>query len=908
MLNLEEYFPFPLDDFQLEAIRAINSGNSVVLTAPTGSGKTLIGEFAIYRGLTHDSRVFYTTPLKALSNQKFRDFANQYGENKVGLLTGDISINREAPILVMTTEIFRNMLYGEFDEFDDPLENLESVILDECHYMNDPQRGTVWEETIIHCPTRTQIIALSATIANADQLQTWIEKVHGPTVLINSDKRPVPLDFIFCSVKGLHPLLNNKANGIHPNCKIWRAPKGQKRRGKVGRIMQPKSPSIGFVISKLAERNMLPAIYFIFSRRGCDKAIENIKDLTLVSYSEANMISQKLDVYLKNNQEAIKDKSQCEALKRGIASHHAGLLPAWKELVEELFQQGLIKVVFATETLAAGINMPARTTVISSLSKRTEDGHRLLFSSEFLQMSGRAGRRGKDTQGYVVTLQTRFEGAKEASALAISKPNSLESQFTPSYGMVLNLLQSYTLEKSKELIKRSFGSFLYSGQSSDENIILENLERDLIDLKKITSDVSWKDFDAYEKLKNRLKEERRLLKILEKQAAEKLSEEITNALPYIKDGSLISIKAPQIKRKIVPGLICKKIYESQKIKSLLCLTIDNLFILIKPSYIVSIFNDLDAVDVLGLEAPKMYFSGEVVRGDDMSQCFADRILQISKKNDLQTPQYDLTKEVLAQEQQINNLEETVTDHPAHRFGDPRKLKKYRKRIVDFEQEINMRKKLLEDKENHNWRTFTDLIKILNHFGCLNDLELTEVGQTVGAIRSENELWIGLVLVSGYLDDLDPPELAAIIQAICVDVRRPNLWCNFKPSLKVIDVFNELDSLRKLVASQQNKFHIDIPIYLETELTGIISEWARGKKWKDLVFNTSLDEGDVVRIIRRSIDVLSQVQYCIGVSNKLKSKAKLALKSINRFPVSESNDLIKVSEDINPATKRIDNNS
>ena len=908
MLNLEEYFPFPLDDFQLEAIRAINSGNSVVLTAPTGSGKTLIGEFAIYRGLSHDSRVFYTTPLKALSNQKFRDFANQYGENKVGLLTGDISINREAPILVMTTEIFRNMLYGEFDEFDDPLENLESVILDECHYMNDPQRGTVWEETIIHCPTRTQILALSATIANADQLQNWIEKVHGPTVLINSDKRPVPLDFIFCSFKGLHPLLNNKRNGIHPNCKIWRAPKGQKKRGKVGRIMQPKSPSIGFVISKLAERNMLPAIYFIFSRRGCDKAIENIKDLTLVSYSEASMISQKLDVYLKNNQEAIKDKSQCEALKRGIASHHAGLLPAWKELVEELFQQGLIKVVFATETLAAGINMPARTTVISSLSKRTEDGHRLLFSSEFLQMSGRAGRRGKDTQGYVVTLQTRFEGAKEASALAISKPNALESQFTPSYGMVLNLLQSYTLEKSKELIKRSFGSFLYLGESSGENIILENLDKDLIELKKITSNVSWKDFDAYEKLKNRLKEERRLLKILEKQAAEKLSEEITNALPYIKDGSLISIKAPQMKRKIVPGLICKKIYESQKIKSLLCLTIDNLFILIKPSYIVSIFNDLDAIDVLGLEVPKMYFSGEVFRGDDMSQCYADRILEVSKKNDLQTPQYDLSTEVLAQQQQINNLEETVNDHPAHRFGDSKKLKKYRKRIIDVEQEINIRKKLLEDKENHNWRTFTDLIKILNHFGCLNDLELTEVGQTVGAIRSENELWIGLVLVSGYLDDLDPPELAAIIQAICVDVRRPNLWCNFKPSLKVIDVFNELDGLRKLVSFQQNKFHIEIPIYLETELTGIISEWARGKKWKDLVFNTSLDEGDVVRIIRRSIDVLSQVQYCIGVSNKLKSKAKLALKAINRFPVSESNDLIKVSEDINPATKRIDNNS
>ena len=908
MLNLEEYFPFPLDTFQIEAIKAINSGNSIVLTAPTGSGKTLIGEFAIYRGLSHESRVFYTTPLKALSNQKFRDFVNQFGENKVGLLTGDISINRDAPILVMTTEIFRNMLYGEFEEFDDPLVNIESVILDECHYMNDPQRGTVWEETIIHCPSRTQIIALSATISNADQLQNWIEKVHGPTVLVNSNKRPVPLDFIFCSAKGLHPLLNNKGNGIHPNCKVWRAPKGQKKRGKVGRIMQPKSPPIGFVISKLAERDMLPAIYFIFSRRGCDKAVEHIKDLSLVSYLEANLISQRLDIYLKNNQDGIKDKFHCEALKRGIASHHAGLLPAWKELVEELFQQGLIKVVFATETLAAGINMPARTTVISSLSKRTEEGHRLLFSSEFLQMSGRAGRRGKDLQGYVVTLQTRFEGAKEASTLAISKPNPLVSQFTPSYGMVLNLLQNYSLDKSRELIKRSFGSFLYLEESFEEKVILDNLDKDLIELKKITSNVSWQDFDLYEKLKSRLKEERRLLRILEKQAAEKLSEEITNALSFIKDGSLISIKAPQINRKILPALICKKIYESNKIKNLLCLTIENLFILIKPSYIINIFPDLEEIEISNLEEPVMNFSGEVVRGDNQSQIFVDKILKISEETDLKTPQYDLTTEVLTQQKLINNLDKRITNLPAHQFGDHRKLKRYRKRILDIEQEIIMRNSLLEDKENHNWKKFTDLIKILNHFGCLNDLELTEVGQSVGAIRSENELWVGLVLLSGYLDELDPPDLAAIIQAISVDVKRPNLWCNFKPSSKVIDVFNELEGIRKLVSSKQSQFSIETPIFLDKELTGIISEWASGKKWKELIFNTSLDEGDVVRILRRSIDVLSQIQYCIGTSNKLKNKAKLALKAINRFPVSESNDLLKAAENINPATKRIDNNS
>ncbi|MBK17139.1 MAG: DEAD/DEAH box helicase [Prochlorococcus sp. SP3034] len=907
MLNPEGLFSFQLDKFQVDAIKAINSGSSIVLTAPTGSGKTLLGEFAIYRALSHKNRVFYTTPLKALSNQKFRDFSSQFGDKNVGLLTGDISINRDSPILVMTTEIFRNMLYGEFAELDDPLINLESVILDECHYMNDPQRGTVWEETIIHCPSNTQIIALSATISNSSQLQNWINEVHGPTSLINSNIRPVPLEFIFCSSKGFHPLLNKKGNGIHPNCKVWRAPKGQLRKSKFGRITQPKSPSLSFVISTLAQRNMLPAIYFIFSRKGCDKAVENIKDLSLVNYSEANLINQKLSLYIQNNQEGLQDKIHFEALKRGIASHHAGLLPAWKELVEELFQNGLLKVVFATETLAAGINMPARTTIISSLSKRTEDGHRLLFSSEFLQMSGRAGRRGKDTQGYVVTLQNRFEGAKEASALAISKPNSLVSQFTPSYGMVLNLLQNYSIEKSRELIKRSFGSFVYKEESSEENLNLSSLNDELNNLKKLTLNISWKDFDHYEKLKMHIKEERRILKILEKQASKKLNEEIIIAIKFLLVGSFISIKAPQINRKIVPAVICKKIYDSKKIKSLLCLTIDNVFILIKPSLVISIFPDIDCLNLSNLNLPVMNFLGETIRGDNSSQLYSEKIVQVSRNYDLKTPQYDLAKEVVNQNQIINQLEFQINKHPANKIGDFRKLKKYRKKILSIESEIEEKNKFLKEKENYNWKRFADLIKILNHFGCLKEYDLTEIGRSISSIRTENELWVGLVLLSGYLDELDPPDLAAIIQGICVEVRRPNSWCNNKPSKRVIEVFNELEIIKKLIIVQQNKYNIDLPTNLEKDLTGIISEWAKGKKWKEVVFNTSLDEGDIVRIIRRTIDILSQIQFCIGLSNKLKKKAKLTLKLINRFPVAESNDLIKISESnlINPATKRID---
>ncbi len=808
----------------------------------------------------------------------------------------------------MTTEIFRNMLYGEFDEFDDPLINLESVILDECHYMNDPQRGTVWEETIIHCPTRTQIIALSATVANSEQLKNWINKIHGPTLLINSDVRPVPLNFMFCSAKGLHPLLNEKKNGIHPNCKVWRSPKGQKKKSKFGRINQPKSPPISFVVQKLAEKNLLPAIYFIFSRKGCDKAIEQIKDLTLVNYSEASKISKKLIFYQKNNKEAIKDRLHFDALKRGIASHHAGLLPAWKELVEELFQEGLIKVVFATETLAAGINMPARTTVISSLSKRTEEGHRILFSSEFLQMSGRAGRRGKDKQGYVVTVQSRFEGAKEAADLAISQPNNLVSQFTPSYGMVLNLLQNYNLEKSKELIKRSFGSFINMEDSLKENQKIDILNKELKNLKKITQNISWKDFDNYEKLKGRIKEERRLLKILEKQASKKLLEEIIIAVDFLNIGCFISIKVPQINRKILPAVICKKNHDSKKITSLLCLTINNIFILIKPNFIVNIFPDIDNLDLSTLNIPEMLFSGELVRGDQSSKLVCDQIISISKVHDLMTPQYDLAHEVKNQNNLIRILEEDIIKNPADKIGDLKKLRKSRNKIVLIEKEILERNRILEDKENFNWKKFTDLIKILNYFGCLENLDLTNLGKSISTLRTENELWVGMVLVSGYLDDLEPPELAAVIQAISVEVRRPDHWCNFKSSIKVNDVLNELEGLKKLISNQQRKYLIDAPIHFESELTGIISEWTKGKKWRDIVFNTSLDEGDIVRIMRRTIDVLSQIKYCLSASNKLKRNANLTLKAINRFPVSESDELFRKSEanNINPATERIDN--
>ena len=903
-LDPSSIFPFPLDDFQLEAIDALDQGHSVVVSAPTGSGKTLVGEYAIHRALSHGQKVFYTTPLKALSNQKLRDFRDQFGDDNVGLMTGDLSVNREASIVVMTTEIFRNMLYAEADDSDDPLADVEAVVLDECHYMNDSQRGTVWEESIIHCPPSVQLVALSATVANSGQLTDWIERVHGPTTLVSSDYRPVPLQFSFCSVKGLHPLLNDAGTGLHPNCKVWRAPKGQKRKGRSPRPPQPEAPPISFVVAQMAERDMLPAIYFIFSRRGCDKAVRDLGIQCLVNKDEQARISARLKRYSAENPEAVRDGIHADALTRGIAAHHAGVLPAWKELIEELFQQGLGKVVFATETLAAGINMPARSTVIASLSKRTERGHRPLMGSEFLQMAGRAGRRGLDSRGYVVTGQSRFEGVREAGQLATSPADPLVSQFSPSYGMVLNLLQRHDLAKARELVERSFGRYLAGLDLVDEQDLLDQLRLQLGQLEGVSGDIPWEDFEEYEKLRGRLREERRLLRILQQQAEESLANELTLALQFASTGTLVSLKSPQLKGRVTPAVIVDKIDGPGQFPLLLCLTDDNVWVLLPCQSVVSIHAELSCLQVDGLAVPELHRSGELRHGDQASGGLALAVAHMARRHDMVTPQYDLAGEVLTQARLVRDLEEQQGQHPAHRWGDRKQLKKHRRRMEELEQEIQERQQQLHQRSNRHWETFMALLEILQEFGCLDGLNPTEIGRTVAAIRGDNELWLGLALMSGHLDDLSPPDLAAVFEAISTEVNRPDLWSGFPPPPAAEEAMQDLVGLRRELLRAQDRHNVVVPAWWEPELMGLVEAWAKGIDWTDLIANTSLDEGDVVRIMRRTVDLLAQVPYCEAISDQLRSHARQALRAINRFPVAEADDLLKQVVEPNPATERV----
>ncbi len=508
-------FNFELDDFQKQAIEHIQEGKSVVVCAPTGAGKTCIAQSAIHLALEKGERIFYTTPLKALSNQKFNDFSRTYGEDLVGLLTGDTTINRDAKIVVMTTEVFRNMLYGTtFGDLKDNLQNVKYVVLDEVHYMNDEDRGTVWEESIIYCPTNIQIIALSATVQNSQQLTDWINTVHSKTELVYTDFRPVPLRFFYYDSSKPNTILPL----LTPDGKLNKKIRPESKYKYFNKKEKVKNPTTS-IVQVLHEKNMLPAIYFTFSRKKCDENARKCLKLELLTKEESLELNQLVDKYIKENP-YLENNPQIDLIKQGIASHHAGLLPGWKALVEKLFQKGLIKVVFATETLAAGINMPARTTIISSISKRTDNGHRTLSANEFLQMSGRAGRRGMDEIGYVVVIGTPFQTPDEVAQLVSSDANPLESKFSPRYSMVLNLLQRFSLDEAKELIFKTFGYFSASDRLTP---LLKKKEARLSDIKALHDfscrwNLNDEDFENYNKLKNQFVQMRTLYKTLKRQA------------------------------------------------------------------------------------------------------------------------------------------------------------------------------------------------------------------------------------------------------------------------------------------------------------------------------------------------------------------------------------------------------
>jgi len=765
-INLEETgFDFELDGFQLEAIEHINKGNSVVVCAPTGAGKTVIAEHAVICAFKQNKRLFYTTPLKALSNQKFNDFSNTYGQNNVGLLTGDISINRDARIVVMTTEVFRNMLYGtNLGRVEENLKNVQYVVLDEVHYMNDEQRGTVWEESIIYVPNNIQLIALSATIANSSELTKWINTVHGKTELVDSDFRPVPLRYFYYSESHPEDILSLFAPGGKLNSKI--------KHEKPSRPFIKKAKNnnqVTGLVKVLSQKEMLPAIYFTFSRKKCDANVIQCSKLKLLNEFEERRLSQIIDEYILDNPYICKHR-HLEYLYAGVASHHAGLLPVWKVLVEKLFQQGLIKVIFATETLAAGINMPARTTVISSISKRSDEGHRVLTASEFLQMSGRAGRRGMDDIGYVVVVGTPFQSPDEVASLASSAADPLGSRFTSSYSMVLNLLQRFTVDDARELILKSFGYFT-----------------------------------STERLKPLYQEQERIKEVM------------------------------------------------NEIKSLQC------------PYILT---DEDVISYNKLKNTYIQYK---------------KILNDLKKH-AKPP--NKSPEVLEYENITRNLLKQLRDTKCHFCKQYHKHIKNTEISVRFEGRHEKISKAIEYEKDIYWRQFLNLMNVLEEMGYLFENYPTDKGLTAAAIRYENELFLSELIKNGILEDLSPSELSAILCAVVTEEPRNDIFVKFSVSGKVRKaIFDSREILRK-VLKVQKKHNVSTPVSLNPQFAPLIEFWAEGGEWDELIKGLDVGEGDVVRIFKRTIDLLRQLTIIPGVSRELARTASIALDNINREPILE----------------------
>ncbi len=472
MAKFLEQIRFPLDDFQLEACRALADGSSVLVAAPTGAGKTIVGEFAIHLAIETGQKVFYTTPIKALSNQKYLELVTRYGAGKVGLLTGDTNQNADAQIVVMTTEVLRNMIYANSNN----LISLGYVVMDEVHYLADRFRGAVWEEVILHLPKDVKIVSLSATVSNAEEFGAWLGEVRGETKVIVSEIRPVPLNQHVLFGSEMLDLFESTSGRVNPelvqkHAQKLRQPGSRPTRGRRGFPGAPKNQGLIQKLSKpeivdlLDELEMLPAIFFIFSRAGCEAAVKacqhsSIRLTTTEEKQEIRrVVEEKCYSIADEDLDTLGYFEWLAALERGVAAHHAGMLPAFKEVVEELFLRKLVKVVFATETLSLGINMPARTVVLERLDKFNGEGRVQITPGEYTQYTGRAGRRGIDTEGHSVIQWSANLDPNSVAGLASKRTYPLISAFRPTHNMAVNLIEAFGRNRAREVLELSFAQF-----------------------------------------------------------------------------------------------------------------------------------------------------------------------------------------------------------------------------------------------------------------------------------------------------------------------------------------------------------------------------------------------------------------------------------------------------------------
>jgi len=868
--EFEATYGFPFDDFQRRACGALADGSSVLVAAPTGAGKTVVGEFAAWMALRGGGKTFYTTPIKALSNQKYADFLDAYGPERVGLLTGDNSINGGAPIVVMTTEVLRNMIYEDARA----LSALKYVVLDEVHYLQNRYRGAVWEEILIHLPVDVQTASLSATVSNAEEFAEWLQTLRGHTEVIIEEQRPVDIRHWYMASDELLPMFVRRARddeavpnprGVELDRRRRRGGPRPARGGRRDHDKRTRTPFRTEVIERLDGDGMLPALYFIFSRRGCDDAVRSClrENVRLTTPDERRRIVEYADLRVTDlppeELDVLGYHDWIAGLMNGVAAHHAGMIPPFKETVEELFKRGLIKVVFATETLALGINMPARTVVIESLTKFTGERHELMTPGEYTQLSGRAGRRGIDELGHCVVLMQRFTPFEAITRLASTRTYPLNSSFQPSYNMTVNLVRTYDRHDAEHLVNSSFAQF----QADRDVVQLErNLERNEAYLASYRERMQCErgDVAEYRRLVDKLKDAEA------KANASPSAGIIADALLALARGDVVVVPGGKKRGRYVVLDVTRgrgernpKLLVLSEERSVLRLTV----------------NDFRAPPraLARLHLPK----GVSARDPKARRDLARRLIEVetaqpARRND--------------EPKGMRPLRRKVEEHPVHLCPDRDRHLHFAERAARLEKEIRGLSRRISRRTGTLARRFEQVLEILEELGYVHEWTLTQKGEVLARVYNECDLLVVEGLHAGLLASLDPPEVASVCSTLVFETRGPEGSAPPPfPTRPALDAWSTLMELFRSIRSHEQARGLELTRDPDPGVVDKAFRWASGAPL-DLVLDAEDAPGDFVRWVKQLVDLLRQMEE-VGPDPATAATVRGAVDALHRGVVAYS---------------------
>jgi ATP-dependent RNA helicase HelY len=863
-------YPFPFDDFQVSACRTLAEGRSVLVCAPTGAGKTVVGEFAVWAALQRGTKCFYTTPLKALSNQKFGDFIARHGAANVGLLTGDNSINGEAPIVVMTTEVLRNMIY----ESSPTLSGLGFVVMDEVHYLKDPYRGAVWEEILIQLDDKVQVAALSATVSNAEEFGEWLTTVRGTTDVIITENRPVPLEHSLMVGDKLHPLFIRENGESKPNPTLRRLSPPAQRQNRDYRRGPPRRsrlvPDRTDVVERLRIEGMLPGIYFIFSRAGCDQSVRLCvrAGVRLVDADERERIREYVEMrtaLLPPEDHAVLGYDDwLEGLDRGVAAHHAGLIPLFKETVEELFERGLVKAVFATETLSLGINMPAKTVVIERLMKFTGERHELITPGDFTQLTGRAGRRGIDPVGYGVVLYQPDIPPDRIVHLASTRTYPLQSSFRPSYNMAVNLVRRYAIEEAERLLNLSFGQFLTDRSVTRQERQIERNERFLAGYRE-NMNCDRGDVEEYWSLVKAARDGERSTR---KDGNSRRREQVASLRP----GLVVNLSRGRLRGRAAIVDVRRGGGGQPQV------------VVVAPDGRVARLSMRDFGS-----GPEIVGEVRLPRGDRRSRSYraevAKRLSRLPEETVARANGADDEPAERPAIEASSTAWKAVREHPVYACPDREEHERWAERYDSLQKDTEALRKVVTRRTETLARTFERVLDVLRSFGYVEGDSLTENGERLCRIYNESDLLVAEALAQGMLDDLDVPDLAAVVSALVYDPRGFEVDVRW-PADRVRRAFGALRRTYRRIHEAEEAHRVELCREPEPGFAEQIWWWAKDEPLEEVLSMGELSAGDFVRSTKQVWDLLRQLAE-VAPSDELAARCRAAAKTIYRGVVAYS---------------------